>query len=87
MTIWRMRVACWIPKATNTHSGCVILIAFPLQRWLHERASVLRYMYIACLVLLVVEIRLKILFVWLVLVFVGVVCPTSNGTDTDTAIR
>jgi len=20
MTIWRMRVACWIPKATNTHS-------------------------------------------------------------------
>ena len=23
MTIWRMRIACWIPKATNTHSGCV----------------------------------------------------------------
>jgi len=20
MTIWRMRIACWIPKATNTHS-------------------------------------------------------------------
>ena len=20
MTIWRMRVACWIPRATNTHS-------------------------------------------------------------------
>jgi len=20
MTIWRMRVACWIPKATNTHT-------------------------------------------------------------------
>jgi hypothetical protein len=19
MTIWRMRIACWIPKATNTH--------------------------------------------------------------------
>jgi len=30
MTIWRMRITCWIPKATNTHSGCVILIAFPL---------------------------------------------------------
>ena len=27
MTIWRMRFACWIPKATDTHSGCVILIA------------------------------------------------------------
>ena len=20
MTIWRMRIACWIPKATNTHT-------------------------------------------------------------------
>jgi len=49
MTIWRMRFACWIPKATNTHSGYVILIAFPLQRWLHEHASMLRYTCIACL--------------------------------------
>jgi len=22
MTIWRMRIACWIPKATNTHMMC-----------------------------------------------------------------
>ena len=36
MTIWCMLIACWIPKATNTHSGCVILNAFPLQLWLHE---------------------------------------------------
>ena len=43
MTIWRMRIACCIPKATNTHTGCVILIAFPLQQWLHERASTLRH--------------------------------------------
>jgi hypothetical protein len=28
MTIWRMRIACWIPKATNTHTGCVILNCF-----------------------------------------------------------
>jgi hypothetical protein len=28
MTIWRLRIAWWIPKATNTHSECVILIAF-----------------------------------------------------------
>ena len=41
MAIWRMRIACWIPKATNTHSGCVILIAFSLQHWLHERALML----------------------------------------------
>jgi hypothetical protein len=48
-TIGRMRIACWIPKATNTHSEYVILVAFPLQQWLHERASVLRYTHIASL--------------------------------------
>jgi hypothetical protein len=46
MTIWRMRMARWIPKATNTHSEYVILIAFPLQQWLHERASMLHCTYI-----------------------------------------
>jgi hypothetical protein len=51
MTILRMRFECWIPKATNTRSEYVILIAFPLQHWLRERAPVLRYMFIACLVL------------------------------------
>ena len=34
MTIWRMRIACWIPKAKNTHSEYVIHIAFPRQQWL-----------------------------------------------------
>ena len=42
MTMRRMRTACWIPKATNTHLQYVTLIAFPLQQWLHERASLLR---------------------------------------------
>ena len=53
MTIWRMRIACLIPKATNkhTHTGFVIFIAFPMQQQLHKHASMLRYMYIACLVL------------------------------------
>ena len=50
MTIRYMRIECWIPKATNTNSQYVILIAFPHQQWLHERASVLHYKYIACLV-------------------------------------
>ena len=49
MAIWRKHIACWIPKATNTHSQYVILIAIPLQQWLHERASVSRYTYIALL--------------------------------------
>ena len=50
MTIWRMRIACWIPKATDTGLEHVILTAFLQQKWLRERGSVLRYMYIACLV-------------------------------------
>ena len=33
ITILRMRVACWITKATDTHSEYVILIAFPRQQW------------------------------------------------------
>jgi hypothetical protein len=33
-----------------THSVCVILIAFPLQQRLHERASMLRYTCIAFIV-------------------------------------
>jgi hypothetical protein len=47
MTIWRTRIVCWIPEATNTHSDCVMHIAFPLQQWFHERASGLRYTYFA----------------------------------------
>jgi hypothetical protein len=50
--IRRMRFACWITKATDTHSEYVILIAFPQQQWLRERASLLRYRYISCLVLI-----------------------------------
>ena len=45
MTIRIMRIAFWIPKATNTQSEHVILTAFPPQQWLHEHASVLRYTY------------------------------------------
>jgi hypothetical protein len=28
MIIWRKRIACWILKATNADTGCVILIVF-----------------------------------------------------------
>ena len=53
MTIWRMRIACWIPKATNTHSDYVILIALSLQRMVaRTRLIVTLYVqYIACLVI------------------------------------
>jgi hypothetical protein len=50
MTMLRMRIACWIPRATNTQSEYAVSITFPLQQWLHECASTLRNMYIACLV-------------------------------------
>jgi hypothetical protein len=43
ITIWHMRIACWITKAAGTHSEYVKLIAPPLQQWLHERAQLLRY--------------------------------------------
>jgi len=39
--IRRMRFACWITKATDTHSGCVLLNDFPWQQWLSVHASVL----------------------------------------------
>ena len=50
MTIWRMHIARWIPKSKNTLSDYLIVIDSPLQQWLHERASVLRYAYNTCTV-------------------------------------
>jgi hypothetical protein len=47
VTIWRMRTAYWIPKAINTLSEYVTLIAFALQHC----ASVLRHTYTACLII------------------------------------
>ena len=50
VTIWRMRIACLITKAADTHSGYVKIIAFRRQQGLCERAPVLRCAYVACLV-------------------------------------
>ena len=52
MTIRRMRFACWITKATDTHLKFVIFIAFLRQQWLRERTSVLRITYIISLIFL-----------------------------------
>jgi len=51
MTVWRMLYVCWTTKATNKHLEYVICVAFPLQQWLNKRTPVLRYTYIACLVM------------------------------------
>jgi len=41
--IWRMRFACWIPKAANTNS-----FAFTRQLWLSECLSLSRFTYTVC---------------------------------------
>ena len=55
LTTWRMRIACWILKATDTHSEYVIFTAFPSQQWLQESASAWHYTYIHCLSCLVLN--------------------------------
>ena len=51
LEIWHKPIACWMIKATDTHSEYVILITFPRRQWLRERVSVIHYTYIAFLVL------------------------------------
>jgi hypothetical protein len=55
MTVLLILIACWIRKAADAHSEYVILFAFSLQHWLHERVSMLRYTYIACLAICLYE--------------------------------
>jgi hypothetical protein len=43
-------VPCRMTRATNTHSQHVLIIGFVRQQYLRERACMLRYMYIVCLV-------------------------------------
>jgi len=66
ITVWRMRFAWWLTKATHTHTHtharthalticntyCLstATMVAPLQQWLHERAQYDFYMYSACLV-------------------------------------
>jgi len=42
-----MRIACCIPKAANTHTHRIYNTVFLLEQRLNERASMLRYTYIA----------------------------------------
>jgi len=32
MTLWCMRILCWITKATDSYPECVLIIALPLQQ-------------------------------------------------------
>jgi hypothetical protein len=50
-TTWRVRIACWITKATNTISKYVILIVFPRRQLLYTRVSLLRNTYTVVLLM------------------------------------
>ena len=46
MTVWRMCIACWIPRSKSTYSKYIMLIDFLLQQFLQDHASLLHYNYI-----------------------------------------
>ena len=48
--IWRMRLACWVTKATDgyRHTLRVCNTCFFKEQLLRERESMLRYMYVTC---------------------------------------
>jgi hypothetical protein len=41
MTMWRMRIECCVPKATNTITEYVLFITFQLQQWLNKQCYVI----------------------------------------------
>jgi len=47
MTVWRICIACWIPKSTDTHSEFLL---FHCNSGLHGCALVICCRYIGCLV-------------------------------------
>ena len=59
VTKQRMRIACWMHKTTYRHSEYVIFLAFALQQWVHEQASMSRYTFTARLVLIVLSTALQ----------------------------
>ena len=47
ITIYRMQMAYWILKTTDTHSVYVTFTAFPQQQLLHERVYLLHYVLLS----------------------------------------
>ena len=80
VSIWRIRVACWISKATCTHAHAYALAlkhkhgrahtqicniySFSTATMIRERASFLRYAYIVCLAYFC-EVSVRQLFVFM----------------------
>jgi len=40
VTVWRMRIACWIPRGKDTNSEHAVLMAVLLQQWLEGKTAV-----------------------------------------------
>jgi hypothetical protein len=57
-----MRFACWITKATNTHSKYLIRIAFPRQEWFSKGASCIPLPCIFCDIRN--TCRIRFLYIW-----------------------
>jgi hypothetical protein len=53
MILWHVHISWWTPKAANTQTECVTLIAVPLQRWLPESTCVT--LHVQCLSCLLLE--------------------------------
>jgi len=58
MTIWRMRIACWIPKVTHAHCEYVILIA-ATSTMVTRTHPVLLYTCCPCIVITEMESLLR----------------------------
>ena len=56
--IRRMRIACGLLRATDRHLEYLILVAFALQQWLYERASLFVVRSLPVL------LRFKLVVVW-----------------------
>jgi hypothetical protein len=58
--IRRMIFTCWKTTGTDIQSEYVTCMAYPRQQCLHERPSMLRYMFIAFLFVICFQGKLKI---------------------------
>lgn len=96
MTVLHLRTACWIMRATNTHSECLRSIVFQLQKYSHQRAFKC-YLYVHCLsFVMVVAVYWKTgkmlrCDVWVGGAFcnrrVSQGCPSACGRTDDAKIR
>jgi len=55
-----MHITCWITKATDTHSECVIVAAFPRQNGYANTISMLYHTYITCVLSVLKSVQIAL---------------------------